>query len=85
MGDQLYNYSVTIPAQSEYKRKQVYDVLMMFSCEKVVSSTPGAITCKFLYVDDDTCERYKRTILSMIPHRRGTLRNYCYTKDPVKR
>lgn len=81
--EELFNFSITIPTPTEYKRHQVFDIFMGWSCRKEISSTPATLTCTIYSITDSDCEKYKLLVLTQIPHRSGTLRHYSYNKQPI--
>jgi hypothetical protein len=81
--DTLFNFSITVPTPSEYKRKQVYRIFTGWKCESEISSTPDTLTIKFKNIPENDCESYKCIALLRIPHPKGTPRHYIYKKEPI--
>jgi hypothetical protein len=80
----LYNYSITIPVPSAYKRKQVYDAVRWFDSCEISSPNGGTLQIKFFGLTESACNLRRAVLLTQIKHRRGTLRNWEYERIPVE-
>lgn len=80
----LYDYSITIPVPSDYKRKQVYTAMRGFSGCEISSPDEGTLKIKFFGLTESDCNMRRAILLTQIKHPRGTLRNWEYERTPVK-
>ena len=82
--EQLYDYSITVPVPSAYKRKQVYDAMRGFSSCEISSPDGGTLKVKFFGLTESACDLRRAILLNRTKHRRGTLRNWEYERTPVR-
>lgn len=82
--EQLYDYSITVPVTSAYKRKQVYDAMRGFSSCEISSPDGGTIKIKFFGLTESACDLRRAILLTNVKHRRGTPRNWEYERTPVR-
>ena len=82
--EQLYDYSITVPVASAYKRKQVYDAMRGFSSCEISSPDGGTLKIKFFGLTESACDLRRAVLLTNVKNRRGTPRNWEYERTPVK-
>ncbi len=82
--EQLYDYSITVPVASAYKRKQVYDAMRGFSSCEISSPDGGTLKIKFFGLTESGCDLRRAVLMTNIKHRRGTPRNWEYERTPVR-
>jgi hypothetical protein len=82
--EQLYDYSITVPVASAYKRKQVYDAMRGFSSCEISSPDGGTLKIKFFGLTESACDLRRAILLTNVKNRRGTPRNWEYERTPVR-
>lgn len=82
--EQLYDYSITVPVTSAYKRKQVYDAMRGFSSCEISSPDGGTLKIKFFGLTESACDLRRAVLLTNVKNRRGTPRNWEYERTPVR-
>ena len=69
--EQLYDYSITVPVASAYKRKQVYDAMRGFSSCEISSPDGGTLKIKFFGLTESACDLRRAILVNRVKHRRG--------------
>lgn len=69
--EQLYDYTITVPVPSDYKRKQVYDAMRGFSSCEISSPDGGNIQIKFFGITESACDLRRAVLVNRVKHRRG--------------
>lgn len=83
--EQLYDYSITVPVPSAYKRKQVYDAMRGFSSCEISSPDGGHIKVKFFGLTDSACDLRRAILMNKVKHRKNdNFLDWKYERTPLK-
>lgn len=83
--EQLYDYTITVPVTSAYKRKQVYDAMRGFSSCEISSPVGGTLRIKFFGLTESACDLRRAILVNRVKHRPGNkAAGWMDERTPVK-